>query len=53
MDQLEEALRRQDVYSRAWLRIDSTFAPLRTNPRFQRLVSSDSPGSARAPDELP
>ena len=45
LDQLEETLRRRDFYSREWLRIDSTFAPLRANPRFQRLVSSN--GSAR------
>jgi predicted Zn-dependent protease len=43
MDQLDETLRRRDFYSRGWLRIDSTFAPLRTNPRFQRLVASDPP----------
>jgi tetratricopeptide (TPR) repeat protein len=43
IDQLEETLRRRDFYSRGWLRIDSTFAPLRTNPRFQRLVASDPP----------
>jgi serine/threonine-protein kinase len=45
VDQLEETLRRRDFYSREWLRIDSTFAPLRTNARFQRLVSGD--GSAK------
>ena len=45
IDQLEETLRRRDFISREWLRIDSTFAPLRTNPRFQRLVSSS--GSAK------
>ena len=44
-DQLEETLRRRDFISREWLRIDSTFAPLRANPRFQRLVSSS--GSAK------
>jgi serine/threonine-protein kinase len=45
IDQLQEALRRRDFFSREWLRIDSTFAALRGNPRFQRLVSSD--GSAQ------
>jgi TolB-like protein len=45
IDQLEETLRRRDFFSREWLRVDSTFAPLRANPRFQRLVSSG--GSAR------
>jgi serine/threonine-protein kinase len=40
VNQLEETLRRRGPYSREWLRIDPTFAPLRTNPRFQRLVSS-------------
>ena len=43
IDQLEETLRRRDFYSRGWLRIDGTFAPLRTNPRFQRLVSNAPP----------
>ena len=43
IDQLEETLRRRDFYSREWLRIDTTFAPLRTNPRFQRLVASAPP----------
>ena len=41
LDQLEETLRRRDFFSREWLRIDSTFAALRGNPRFQRLVSTD------------
>ena len=45
IDQLEETLRRRDFFSRGWLRIDSTFTPLRANPRFQRLVSSS--GSAK------
>jgi len=45
IDQLEETLRRRDFYSRDWLRIDTTFAPLRANPRFQRLVSTG--GSAQ------
>ena len=43
IDQLEETLRRRDFFSRGWLRIDGTFAPLRTNPRFQRLVASGPP----------
>ncbi len=43
MDQLEETPRRRDFYSRGWRRIDGTIAPLRTNPRFQRLVASDPP----------
>jgi hypothetical protein len=43
IDQLEETLRRRDFFSRSWLRIDGTFAPLQTNPRFQRLVSSAPP----------
>ena len=47
VEQLEEVLRRRDVFSRAWLRIDSTLAPLRTNPRFIRLVSEDPPSAAR------
>jgi hypothetical protein len=36
---LEEVLRLRDYYSRPWLRIDLTFAPLRNNARFVRLVA--------------
>jgi hypothetical protein len=43
VDQLEETVRRRGIYSRQWMRIDTTFAPLRTNPRFQRLVSNAPP----------
>jgi predicted Zn-dependent protease len=48
IDQLEETLRRQDVFSRHWLRIDSTFAPLGEHPRFQRLISADTTASTVA-----
>ena len=43
IDSTKKTLRRRDFYSRGWLRIDGTLAPLRTNPRFQRLVASDPP----------
>lgn len=43
VDQLEETLRRRDFYTRAWFRIDSTFKPLRDDPRFRQLVSEKSP----------
>jgi serine/threonine-protein kinase len=43
IDQLEETIRRRNIYSRDWMRIDTTFARLRTNPRFQRLVSGPPP----------
>jgi TolB-like protein len=39
LDQLEPLLRMPYYRSPAWLRIDPTFAPLKGNPRFERLVA--------------
>jgi hypothetical protein len=39
LDQLEELLRIPYYLSPAWLSIDPTFAQLRGNPRFERLIA--------------
>ena len=39
LDQLEPLLKVPYILSSGWLKIDPTFAPLRGNPRFERLVA--------------
>ena len=45
LDKLEPLLRKPYLLSAAWLRIDPNFAPLKGNPRFERLVASAPPAS--------
>jgi TolB-like protein/tetratricopeptide (TPR) repeat protein len=42
IDLLESVLQQPYYLTRAWLRIDPTFAPLRGNARFQKLVGGDA-----------
>jgi tetratricopeptide (TPR) repeat protein len=42
LDRLEPLLKTPYDLSPGWLRIDPNFAPLRHNPRFQRLVEEKS-----------
>jgi serine/threonine-protein kinase len=39
LDQLEPLLKTPYILSPGWLRIDPTFAPLKGNPRFERLIA--------------
>jgi hypothetical protein len=39
LEQLEPLLKMPYYLSPGWLRIDPTFAPLKGNPRFERLVA--------------
>jgi tetratricopeptide (TPR) repeat protein len=39
LDRLERLLRIPYILSPGWLKIDPTFAPLRGNPRFERLIA--------------
>ena len=43
VDQLEALLRIPSDLSPGWLRIDPTYAPLRGNPRFEKLLNGGSP----------
>jgi hypothetical protein len=41
IDALEPLLRTPYFLSPAWLRIDPNFAPLKGNPRFERLIAAN------------
>ena len=47
LDRLEPLLKKPYYLSPGWLRIDPTFDPLRSNPRFKRLVEEAGPASTR------
>jgi serine/threonine protein kinase/tetratricopeptide (TPR) repeat protein len=41
LDLLEQLISMPSDFSIAWLRVDPTWAPLRNNPRFQRLIAEN------------
>ena len=46
LDQLEPLLKIPCYLSPGWLKIDPTFAPLRGNPRFERLIAGGTASSS-------
>src|SRR4029077_1647149 len=52
LDQLEPLLKMPYYLSPGWLPIDPTFAPLKGNPRFERLVAGKWPGRPGLPPRL-
>jgi tetratricopeptide (TPR) repeat protein len=49
LDQLDSLLAKPYIISPAWLRIDPNWAPLRGDPRFERLIAQSAAGARPTP----
>ena len=49
LDQLDSLLAKPFIISPAWLRIDPTWAPLRGDPRYERLIAQPAADARSTP----